>query len=131
MLWYITTTKFNIVDTLLPTMPTLEERVEDVTLLDSVVAAYSSSKAIKVFLAALDLGYTSASSIVLGSGVYITLKTVGLLAKYCLHFLANPIKNYSIGRFLDKHKTWYNPLSLPRPHSIGAALSGATYLTGF
>lgn len=113
----------------------LEKIVEEDTkssIWDFFVAAYSSSRAIKVLLTTLAAGYNYVACMAASVGFYLASKTVGLITKYIAKFIINPIKNYNPIDFIRKNLKSYNPLGPQRrPHFMGATLSGVGYLTGF
>jgi len=98
---------------------------------DSMVAAYSSSKSIKMLFESLSAGWSYLDSIAASSILYLGLKTIGIGTKYMAKLIRNPFKNYSITKFLRENMKFYNPLATPRPTGIGAMLSTTTYATGF
>jgi len=114
----------------------LEERVENsktkFSMWDFLVAAYSSSKAVKIFLSAIFSGYSYLSSAAASVGFYLTSKTIGLATKYIAKFVINPVKNYNLADFMHKNWRSLNPIGyLKRPTLMGATLSAIAYVTGF
>jgi hypothetical protein len=113
----------------------LEQRIEEDTkssLWDFFVAAYSSSRAVKILLSTISAGYSYIACAAASVGFYLATKTIGLTVKYITKFVINPLKNYNPIDFIYKNISSYNPFGQQkRPHFMGAALSGINYLTGF
>jgi len=116
----------------------LEERIKDMnpskksSLWDFLVAAYSSSRAVKLCLTALSEGYNYIGPIAASVGFYLASKTIGLAVKYFGRIIINPFKNYNLKNFIYNNIKVYNPFGPQRrPHFMGATLSGIGYLTGF
>lgn len=118
-------------------METLDDKVNETkidkksSIWDAMVAAYSSSKSVKILLATLTAGYNYLDCIIASSGFYLAFKTIGILAKSLVKFIVNPLKNYN--PFTYENLRLYYPFyqKVKRPHAIGAMLSTTAYATGF
>lgn len=116
----------------------LEERIDKPqtdtkpSLWDFFVAAYSSSRGIKVLLDTLIAGYSYAVSIGASIGFYLSTKTMGIAIKYIARVIRNPFKEHNPLGYIKRNIGQYNPFGhQKRPHFMGASLSTIGYLTGF
>lgn len=115
---------------------TLEERMykhERPKLLDSLMSAYSSSKAVKLGLAAIASGYTYYFAAALSGAFYLAAKTAAIAAKNIVNFVFNPISY-----FKNITKNFYDAVEFYRPFGrytnstiLGGTLSTVTHYTGF
>lgn len=116
------------------TNETLEEKVKNTETSskfnpwDFLVAAYSSSKSVKLFLTSIAAGYSYISGLAAATGLYLSIKTIGLGVKYIAKLLINPFKNYNLNKFIHKNVKNYNIRGpQKRPHFMGGTLSAFNY----
>ena len=92
---------------------------EQPNIWDSLVAAYSSSRAVKIGIAALDYSYALAA--IASLGFYVAARSIGAVAK--LAYKAITFQYGSMRQIYNDVKGTYNPLGkVKRPTIIGGTL---------
>ncbi|NQV08772.1 hypothetical protein HQ529_02890 [Candidatus Woesearchaeota archaeon] len=109
---------------------TLEDRVkqEEFSIWEFLVAAYSSSRAVKIGLETAAAGYSFPVVGLFSMGFYLTAKTVGSGIKYITDLLRKPERQFNLSDMFYEAKSSYNPLGKHRrPNFMGTILSVVGY----
>ena len=104
-------------------------------ILDFLVSAYSSSKAVKLGLADATAGYSYSLAAVMSGLFYLGVKTIYTSIKNAAKLIMHPLKYLSLSgikELASETKEHYNPFGkYKRPTFMGATLSVVTDITGF